>query len=528
MAERTLERLRSFFRMRTSFRALLGMFLILEVWATLPLYVQDPDVWWHLAVGQRILRTHVWPTHDIYSFTAHGNPWIAYEWLGDVVIALAAQSGAALAGLAWLRVGLGASLVLLVCYYAYLRCRNFTAAFLACTLIYWLSFGFFTLRPQLLGYIFLVITLIFMERFRLRQQKTLWLLPVVFLFWVNTHGTFVLGLGVIGVYWLGGLRKWQIGNLETSVWTLQERRHLAVVSLLCVLAMLLTPYGSRLAAYPFQMAFLQPYVFSHIAEWQPIGFGGAWSRSALVLVLLSFLGILLYRSKWHLEEVVFLFLAFFEACVHRRMFLIFAIVFAPILATMLARWIPDLSRQIPRSFLNSLLLAVLAICMVMFFPSHKQFQQSVNQIYPTKTIQYLRSHQVPGPMFNEYQWGGFLIWKLGLSHRVFIDGRAGLYEHAGVFADYMRMVQLSPQTLFLLRKYSIRSCLLTRNDPLGNVLAMLPNWHKVYSNKLSILFVRNPDSSSTYLIRHRKSTVLQEPPGQDVAHSYPQLEKSAE
>src|SRR3990170_1077648 len=53
----------------------------------------DGDVWWHLAVGEHILTTRTWPTADFYSFTVSGNDWIAYEWLGDVVMAAAMRLG---------------------------------------------------------------------------------------------------------------------------------------------------------------------------------------------------------------------------------------------------------------------------------------------------------------------------------------------------------------------------------------------------------------------------------------------------
>lgn len=472
------------------------MLLILEVWATLPLYIQDPDVWWHIAVGTRILRTHVWPTHDIYSFTAHGNPWIADEWMGEVLIALAAHSGATLAGLAWLRVGLVASLMLSLYYYAYLRSRNFTAAFLACAFVYWLSYGFFTLRPQLLGYIYLLITLILLERFRLRLQKSLWLLPILFMFWVNTHGMFPLGLAAISVYYLCGLRNWQYGGLQTKKWTQKERLHLVTILLFSILALLLTPYGSRLATYPIYRSFYEPFTVSHIAEWQPINFTNAWSQLTLVVLLLFFLGCLIVRPKWHLEEMLFLAFAFFGACIHRRMFMLFAIIFPPMLAAMLARWVPDLGLRKNRATLNAALIVLMAICMVKFFPSHKQLAQSIDQMYPAKAVRYLRRHPSPQPMFNEYLWGGYLIWSRGPQHQVFIDGRADLYEPSGVFADYIHMVRLAPQTLFLLRKYSIRSCLLKRKDPLGNLLAVLPNWHRVYEDKLCVIYVRKDGTSS--------------------------------
>src|ERR1700693_2810637 len=76
-----------------SFPAMLGMFLIGRVFYEGRGFVVDPDVWWHIKVGQDILRTHHFPTVDPYSFTAVGTPWIAYEWLGEIVLAFAYRLG---------------------------------------------------------------------------------------------------------------------------------------------------------------------------------------------------------------------------------------------------------------------------------------------------------------------------------------------------------------------------------------------------------------------------------------------------
>src|SRR5690242_12584903 len=75
----------------------------------------EGDTWWHIVVGERILTTHTWPTVDIYSFTAHGAGWIASEWLGEVILALAARLGG-LSGLAVLLVVLSITYFLLMFY----------------------------------------------------------------------------------------------------------------------------------------------------------------------------------------------------------------------------------------------------------------------------------------------------------------------------------------------------------------------------------------------------------------------------
>src|SRR5580658_4930510 len=76
-----------------SFPAMLGVVLVGRVFYEARQFVVDPDLWWHIRVGQDILSSHHWPTTDPYSYTVAGDPWIAYEWLGDVVIGATAKVG---------------------------------------------------------------------------------------------------------------------------------------------------------------------------------------------------------------------------------------------------------------------------------------------------------------------------------------------------------------------------------------------------------------------------------------------------
>jgi hypothetical protein len=164
----------------------------------------DPDAWWHLKVGESILQTHRWPTADPYSFTVPGSPWMAYEWLGDVLLA-GVQRAAGLRGLAGLEIALAAATALALYALATLRCGNSKAGFVACVLLLMLAEVSFTLRPQMLGYLFLVLAVIALERFRQGKLRALWILPPLFLLWVNTHGSFMIGVGAIAVYWASGL-----------------------------------------------------------------------------------------------------------------------------------------------------------------------------------------------------------------------------------------------------------------------------------------------------------------------------------
>ncbi len=93
-------------------------------------------------------------------------------------------------------------------------------------------------------------------------------------------------------------------------------------------------------------------------------------------------------------------------------------------------------------------------------------------------------------MFNNYSYGGYLIYALDGRNKVFIDGRTDIYDQAGVLTDYGRIRRVEPIALRLLDVYSVQSCLIERNEALGTLLAASPRWQKVYADGQSALFVR--------------------------------------
>ena len=446
----------------------------------------DDDLWWHLTVGQRILATGTWPTSDLYSFTVPGAPWVSSQWFGEVVMALAARM-AGWQGLVGLLVGLAAALILLVYYYAYLRCGNSKAAFLACPLMLPMVAPFLTGRPNVLGYVFLLIVLISLERFRQGRPKLLWTLPGVFLLWVNTHGTFVLGLMALGVYWVSGLVRFRHRWLVSESWTAAQRRQLALVSLLCTLVLPLTPYASRLAAYPLEMTLFQRITVSTNGEWRPLwANNGPWGYVFLGLLLFfvlaqAFSGPLVYR----LEEVLLCLFAVCESLLHIRFLFLFAIVFAPLLAVLLGRWVPVYHLERDKPVLNAVLMGLIVAGLAAAYPSNPALRKVAEREYPKGAVDFLRSHPEIGRTFNE-DWGGYLIWS---GRKVFFDGRRDFYEYAGVFSDYISIVNRDPATQFLLRKYGVKSCLLKRGAPLDTFLRTLPDWEQVYSDELSSFYV---------------------------------------
>src|SRR5262249_13940340 len=156
--------------------------------------------------------------------------------------------------------------------------------------------------------------------------------------------------------------------------------------------------------------------------------------------------------------------AIYATCVHRRFLLLMALLFAPAFATILARWMPTYNPSKDCIILNAALIGMLALALVRTFPRFAALQDIVDRVYPRQAIEYLRQHPDLGPMYNDYGLGGYLIWSLGKKHPVFIDGRADVYEDAGVYSDYFSITATQPDALFLLEKYGVRSCITGRDE----------------------------------------------------------------
>jgi hypothetical protein len=438
-----------------------------------------------VVIGESILKTQSWPHADIYSFTAAGVHWIAYEWLGQVPMGLA-WNLAGIRGLAALLIFWVVLLMLLLYSFAYLRTGNCKAAAGAAALCLTVLGSSLTLRPQLPGYCFLLLTLIALELALRGRTWVLGLLPPLFILWVNTHSSFVLGFLVIGIYAFEGLFDFDRRWVRAMRWPRALRKKVGWAVFASEAVLFLTPYGGRIAAYPLDYMLHQKLNIRSNTEWLSVLQVPSAAAHAYLVLLGMFIAanFFLRPIAYPLRDAVFLAGVSVEAFMHVRILAIFAVAFAPAAAAVLARVIPPYEPSKDKPALNAVLIAgVLTVC-VAAFPSRTRFRQLLENNFPVGTVAYLESHPTLRRIFNRGEWGGYLM-HAGLP--VFLNGQLDIFEYSGALADYLRILKPEPHAEQLLKKYAIQACLLRTQTPLVEFLEHRSAWHVVASDRVSVL-----------------------------------------
>jgi len=473
-----------------SFPVLLCVLLgVVAVWSTKNRF-NDPDLWWHLKVGQMIWQTGELPNSDTLSYTTGQHAWVPHQWLSEVVLYGFYSLGGYQGLMLWLCL-MSAAILISVYGLSALHSRNAKVA-LAGGLIAWFfaTIGL-AIRPLLIGQLLLVVTLALLYLGRARDRRWLWGLPAVFALWVNCHGSFALGLAIVALHNVTSRLEFEHGLLYSKRWSAEAQRTLLMASVACGLALLINPVGLELATYPLNLFFAQADNLNYIDEWRPLDFSSARGKGVFLLTGAIALLVMLNRKKLRLDELALLLVGLHLTVQHSRMLFVFGVIAAPIFCRLVSDlWRAyDERRDYPR--LNAAMIAGGLAMAAIGFPSATEIEKQVEKHNPIEAVSYIREEGIGGRMLNHYAWGGYLIWALP-EQKVFIDGRTDIFDWTGVLGDYMRWWGIREEPLKLLEDYEIDYCLLSRNTPVARLLRLTPQWREVYSDDKAAVFVREP------------------------------------
>jgi len=456
-------------------------------------FLRDPDTYWHIAVAQQIWETGSFPRVDELSFTFLGRPWIAKEWLSQLIL-FGAYSLDGWRGVVLITAVTVAATYALLFWILSHKMRLTVAAGVA-TAAYMISIGHFVARPQIFADPLIIIwCAALVDAAEAKVPPPAWLLAIMAL-WANIHGSFTFGLLLVAA--LGAEATWAIGHgqrLRTAArWALFL---FGAMAFACV-----TPYGYRSLLVTYQLFGGANEAIRHITEWRPVtldvlGFNEGFIFALLFLSLYFGVRVGFWRLLTTLG-VAYLMLA------HIRFTSLFGMLTPLLLATPLTDQYPFLRlssqlRSDPRFFIAMLGAArtlrypigVALISGVVLFAAYGPAMLPRKAITPQGAIDYIRARQLSGNIYNFYDFGGYLIFS-GI--KTFIDGRSDQLFQKGFMSRLYDIVERHPKQFGqLLDQYDISLALVAPDSAESQELARLPGWSRSYVDDVSELYQKMP------------------------------------
>lgn len=485
--------------------AALTMFVLRPLLTPIP----PNDFWWHMATGRLIIFQGAIPTLDSFSFTQAGVPFYNQSWLSQVVMYGLYQLGniplvlLVQAGVITFAYGL----LLRLCIRRTQQLRLSVVIILIATLP--LSFDNWVVRPQSYALPLFVVFLTILTEYRLGWNNRLWVLPLLMALWVNMHGSFVLGLALLGIIFVGEalkafsrvLRQPPTNDASehpvTPTTPVLSKQYLVWGSL-TALTILINPQGFEVIGYVRDLLGSSS-VTSLVVEWAPPTIRD--TNGLIFFVFLIGCGAIFTYARRHPDLTdVLLFVAFlWLALGATRNIVWFGLVATPLIAVQAATLFSSAKpahKTIGSPLLNRMIVGLLAFLIFLALPWIKPavFPETVGALLsegtPTQAVEALNNlEERPQRLFHEMGYGSYLIWEVP-DQPVFIDPRIELYPF-DQWADYINLGQANNAGQ-ILRTYAIDGLLLSkeRQASLVDMVQDDPTWQNIYEDELTILFTK--------------------------------------
>lgn len=474
-------------------RRLFVAVLMLLLFALAARGIVDPDFWWHLRTGQLIVETGSVPHADPYSFTVAGKPWVAHEWLSEVLMyAVYARLG--WAGL----IALFAAVIMMAHCLAFRRAQaNALIAGAATFLGALASAPAWGARPQMLSFLLASIFLSLLFAFRRSGNiRRLWALPLLTALWVNLHAGFAVGIALMAAFLVGAAIEWANGRGQAR----REILWLSAALLVCLAVVPLNPNGAAMYFYPFE-TLTSSAMQRFIQEWHAPDFQQLAFQPFAFLLLAVLAASVLARRRLSATELLLLAGTAYMSLRSARHIPIFVLVAIPILAeqteatllrTRSMSWLatPAAAPGKLKLAANWMVLASLvAFTGVHVTRQAGQQPQVEARTMPKAAVEFLRGQRLSGPLYNLYGWGGYVIWKLYPDYRVFMDGRADVYGDA--FLEETALAQVEGKNWErTFDRYQIRNVLVAPDVPLAIALRRHPAWRTAFDDGQAVVLVK--------------------------------------
>jgi hypothetical protein len=458
----------------------------------------DTDTWWHIRSGEYTLTRGMIYT-DQFSFTVNGQPWINHSWGSQLILfgvwRLAGNVGLSLYTSVLATAGMA---------FVYRMCegnvylRSFALVIGAAT-----AAVFWSARPQMVSFFLSTVLLYILYLHKRKKIDRIWFIPLLMALWGNLHAGFSIGF----IFLFGSIVGEVFGNIfnpsSEEVVPIVGVRKMVVVTVVSIAAMVINPYTVQILALPFKTVSIGA-LQNFIQEWNSPDFHGrqTWPFIFLLLGTLGAVGASRKRLDWT-DFLLFSGTTFLSLLAGRNI-ATFAIVATPIftyhLDAMLTEhgWILNPVKRVSPMMarLNVILLIGIvlgALVVIIGVLNPTGVREAQEQYLPVRAAEFLKSEQPVGPMFNSYNWGGYLMFAAP-EYPVFVDGRTDMYGDE-FLTRWLQTATGGEGWRETLDEYGINLVVVENGSGLARQLANDADWQLIYprpsdEDEQAVIFAR--------------------------------------
>jgi hypothetical protein len=453
----------------------------------------DNDIWWHLRTGLWILQDHAIPRSGLFSQSS-SLPWIDASWGFDLLTGMAYRRFGLAAlplSLMFLQLAIATGLFML----ARVTSRKFWPAVIL-TAIGQCCIVPLQPRPALCSIFFLAVELaILLTSRRTGDTQRLFWLPAIFLLWANLDRQFAYGLFALALFCLAAVIE-RLGRNSGLQWLNTGLLPLNGVKLTLaaggsLLATFFTPYTWHLHALIWQSA-TSSAADRYFRPLHAMRFRQPQDYLLMLLVMTAFFVLGRRRSRDVFLISLLIVAAVISFRLQRDNWLVVVVSVAIIgnaLFSLEENRVLDVSRPYRRDTIVAAALAIIvAAALGLRIGATRSLHPKIAAAYPVAAAEYIRQSNLPQPLFNAYEFGGFLTWYLP-EYPVYIDGRIDLYGD-GINIPYFKLMQAEIPLQSHAGFTSAQTFFLQADSPLGEALVTLPGFRLIYRDKLAVVIVR--------------------------------------
>lgn len=470
-------------------------------WITL---LADGDTGWHIRTGQHILENLRWPHADLFSFSKPNQPWYAWEWLADVVLAFIHRC-AGLSG-----VVVAAALVLVVsAALVFRRSLAWGGNVFLTMIVLMLAVGAATIhflaRPHIFTLLAWVFALALLEGDRRRPGPAVWWLAPLTLVWTNFHGGFTAMLASLALIAAGRAVEgcWETGSLGRRL--RPALRYLALLGA-CGLASLINPYGWRLHGH-IAVYLQSDWIRNVVDEFQSPRFRSEHSLHFEILLFAALMLVPALLARRQVSEALLVVFWAHAALVSARHVPLFVFLAAPLVAGEAGRlwraWarsrpaksavmiLEQVSEDLRPGFRRLSLWGPLGLAAVVLATPRAHWPADFpEQKFPVALVHRHQERLAGARVFTTDQWGNYLIYRFYPRQRVFMDGRSDFYGPE-IGNQYLRAAHGRSGWSEFLDRWGFEFVLSPSEWPLASLLAQSGEWRLLERDKLAVLYERS-------------------------------------